>query len=118
MKIRNELTKAGWVAAGALALMGGRLWAGQTCSRMMHDRGSIQGIESKALKLTIVDSHDAVLGLNWDQHTRFFMEKKTIQPADLKPGERVLAAYVKTDKGLVATTIRVLPEHERSKTAS
>ncbi len=122
MKIRTHFLTAGLVAAGALALTGGPLFAGQTCSRVMHDAGTINRIESKASKLTIVDRHDARLGLHWDQHTRFVMRGKTIRPADLKPGERVVAAYVKTDKDLVARTIRVLPAHgtvpEHSKTAS
>ncbi len=122
MKIRNRWIKAGWATAGALALMSGPLWAGQNCSRMMHDQGTIRGIESKASKLTILDRHDAVLGLSWDQHTRFLMQNKTIQPVDLKPGERVSVAYVKTDKDLVAKTIRVLPAHalapEHAKSAS
>jgi Cu/Ag efflux protein CusF len=111
MKNKNHIMKAGLVAAGALALMGGPLFASQTCSRLMHDQGTIRGIESKNSKLTILDRHDAVLRLHWDQQTRFLMQNKAIQPTDLKPGERVMAAYVKTDKNLVARTIRVLPEH-------
>ena len=122
MTIKNHLMKAGVVGAGALALMGGSLLAGQSCSPVMHDQGTIRGIESQASKLTIVDRHDAVLDLRWDQKTRFLMQSKAIQPVDLKPGERVVAAYVKTDKDLVARTIRVLPARhmvtEHAKTAS
>ncbi len=109
MKLMNHVMKPGLVAAGALGLTAGSLWAGQTCSPTLRDQGTIRGIDWKTSKLTIEDRHDAVLGLRWDDHTRFLMQNKTIQPADLKSGERVVATYVKTDKDLVAKTIRVLP---------
>jgi len=114
--------KTGLAAASLLALMGLPLQAGQTCTAMMHDQGTINSIESKGSKLTILDKHDAVLGLRWDKNTHFVMQHKTIQPADLKTGEKVIVAYVKEDKDLVARTVRVVPAHalapEHSKTAS
>ncbi len=117
MKIVNQVMKTGWAAASALALMAGPLQAGQgqACGRTMHDQGTIRGIDAKNSKLTIEDRHDAVLGLRWDKDTRFLMQNKAIQPADLKSGERVVATYVKTDKDvLMAKTIRVLPAHAQA----
>lgn len=116
MKI-NRNVKICLATAGAMALLSGSLLAGQSCkcgamsSRQLRDQGTIRNIESKDSKLVMVDRHDAVLNLRWDQNTKFLMHDKMIQPTDLKPGERVEAKYFEMNKGLMATTIRVLPEH-------
>ncbi len=116
MKINNNV-KIYLATVGALALMSGSVFAGNSCkcgatsSRQMHDQGTIRNIESKDAKLVMVDRHDAVLNLKWDQNTRFLMHNKVIQPSDLKAGERIEARYMEMNHGLVATTIRVLPEH-------
>ena len=116
MKTISNLIKIGLIGAFALgttsaALAGTNQRNDQKCTVRLRDRGAIRGIDLKSQTLTLQDQHQATLGIEWNQQTRFFDHGKTITAADLKSGERVGVTYVKEGDHLVARAVAVMPDH-------
>lgn len=109
MKMTNLITRLSMVAVGVVGLSSaGTLWAG-CCHSTTRAQGTIQNVEAKAETFTMKNRHAAVLGIHWDQNTRFYEYGKPAVSSELKPGERVSVAYDKEGDKLVAKTIRVMP---------
>ncbi len=112
--------KVGALLVGAVVLAGGRLNAAPTTSAptewspYQHDQGTIQSIDPSYETFTILDNRQAVLGIEYNHHTRFYDENGApITTRDLKPGERVSVTYRKEGDLMIPKTVRVLSEPNR-----
>ncbi len=106
----NNLIKTGVVVIFTSGLMGGRLCAAPS-PQWLHDQGTIEHIDPYYETFTMLDNRQAVLGLEYDHHTRFYNENGVpITTRDLKPGERVGVTYQKEGDRLVPKAVRVLSE--------
>ena len=112
MKSSNQF-KIGALLACAAGLMGGRLYAAPA-THWLHDQGTIENIDRSYETFTMLDNRQAILGIEYNHHTRFFDEHGVpITTRDLKPGERVSVVCQKEGDQLVPRMVRVLSEPGR-----
>ncbi len=109
MKTTNRWTKIGAVAVCGLGLAGTTLWAGPQ-PRLLHFSGTLRTVDGSAETLTLMEARHAVVGIEWNHHTRFYAHHEPIISTDLKPGERVKVACEKHGETLLAKSVRVVAE--------
>ncbi len=114
MNIMSNITKTSALLACGLGLTSGPLQAAPS-SHLLHHRGAVQHIELSARTFTMLDRRDAILGVEWNDQTRFYEHGRSIPPRDLKPGEEVSVACERHPNGeLLAHTVRIVAETGRA----
>ncbi len=110
MNTMSYITKASVLLVCGLGLTSGSLQATPSTHLLHHD-GVVQNIESPARTFTMLDHRDAILGIEWNDQTRFHEHGRPISPRALKPGEEVSVAYERHPDGeLLAHSVRIVAE--------
>ncbi len=107
MNTMSNITKTSALLVCGLGLTSGSLQATPS-THLLHHNGAVRNIELHARTFTMLDRRDAILGIEWNDKTRFYEHGRSVSPRGLKPGEEVSVAYERHPNGeLLAHSVRI-----------